>query len=235
MPLTSGQIQKIIGRRDYKILQNKRLVNAVVIGLVILAFLILVIWIGYLLRSQEIQDKPLPPTNEAGLIAGETNVSDQILTADTPMITIYEKKPNIWYSMIDPNIETKDGSDEIKSILQLVCGRHLVNLPTDQDQELCWKTLYAMTWQESYFNTKKTGDQGRSIGWFHIQVVLHKTTRDCAMNLGCSADWTLSNMIANGYPNRYLNAIQNHNGWGTVAAKNLEYAKIIQGKLALIQ
>lgn len=165
----------------------------------------------------------------------EPTQEELIVETDRPMITIYQKNPNEWYSMTDPKIDEQDGDSEIRAILKLVCGQRFAILSTDEQQETCWKTLYAMAWQESTFNKYPTGDQGRSIGWFHIQVRTHKITRECAENLGCSATWTLNHLIANGYPDRYAYSIQSHNGWGTESAKNLEYASAIQGKIKLIK
>lgn len=62
----------------------------------------------------------------------------------------------------------------------------------------CPKILKAMSLQESAFGKKMVGDQGRSIGWFHI-LNIHKLSTECKMDLECSAQWTLKRMIRNGF------------------------------------
>ena len=97
----------------------------------------------------------------------------------------------------------------------------------DENNEVCWKTLWAMAYQESKLGNLMTGDQGRSRGWFHIQLKMHSVSEDCAMDLNCSSNWTLKRLIAKSFPVKWTYSVQSHNGFGTEAAKRGEYAQKI--------
>jgi hypothetical protein len=78
--------------------------------------------------------------------------------------------------------------------------------------EDCAKTLLGMLWTESSNRSTIIGDNGKARGYFQIHYKLHKTTTDCAEDLVCSANWTLTYLESNHYP-KYVNyAIQCHNG-----------------------
>jgi hypothetical protein len=78
--------------------------------------------------------------------------------------------------------------------------------------EACAKTLLGILWKESLGNAKAVGDQGRSRGYFQIRYKLHKISIDCAEDLRCSAEWTLTYLEHNGYPKFPVYATQCHNG-----------------------
>lgn len=78
--------------------------------------------------------------------------------------------------------------------------------------EDCARALLGMAWKESNFIATAVGDHGKARGWFQIHYRLHKITTECAEDLECSADWTISYLERNGYP-KYVNyAVQCHNG-----------------------
>jgi hypothetical protein len=78
--------------------------------------------------------------------------------------------------------------------------------------EECAKTLLGMLWKESLNNAKAIGDGGRARGYFQIHYRLHKISVECAEDLRCSADWTISYLERNGYPRYVTYAVQCHNG-----------------------
>ncbi|KAA0206348.1 hypothetical protein EDM68_02490 [Candidatus Uhrbacteria bacterium] len=96
------------------------------------------------------------------------------------------------------------------------------NTPTVQDVLLhvceergygedCAKTLLGMLWTESSNRSTVIGDGGRARGYFQIHYRLHNISIDCAEDLVCSANWSLSYLEKNHYP-KYVNyAIQCHN------------------------
>jgi len=78
--------------------------------------------------------------------------------------------------------------------------------------EDCAKMLLGMLWTESSNRSTIIGDSGKARGYFQIHYKLHKITTDCAEDLICSANWTLTYLEGNHYP-KYVNyAIQCHNG-----------------------
>lgn len=99
-------------------------------------------------------------------------------------------------------------NDKIAAEICLNAG--LVDLP-------CWKDLKAMREKESYNGKQMTGDGGRSRGWYHIQIKLHKVSDGCALDFKCSTEWTVNNLIANGYKTNRFYAISRHNGGGVMA------------------
>lgn len=122
--------------------------------------------------------------------------------------------------------------DEITKTLKKVCKEN--GMADEKNNEVCWQTLWAMSYQESKLGWLPSGDGGRSKGWFHIQTKLHGVTEECAMDLNCSADWTLKRLISKGFPIYWTYSVQAHNGFGTEAAKRGEYAKIIEREIAAL-
>lgn len=122
--------------------------------------------------------------------------------------------------------------DEITKTLKKVCQEN--GMADEENNEVCWQTLWAMSYQESKLGWLPSGDGGRSKGWFHIQTKLHGVTEECAMDLNCSADWTLKRLISKGFPIYWTYSVQAHNGFGTEAAKRGEYAKIIEREIAAL-
>jgi len=122
--------------------------------------------------------------------------------------------------------------DEITKTLKKVCSDN--GMDDKENNEVCWQTLWAMSYQESKLNWLPTGDGGKSKGWFHIQTKLHNITEACAMDLNCSADWTLKRLISKGFPIYWTYSVQAHNGFGTEAAKQGAYAKIIEREIAAL-
>jgi len=122
--------------------------------------------------------------------------------------------------------------DEITKTLKKVCSNN--GMDDEKNNEVCWQTLWAMSYQESKLGWLPTGDGGKSKGWFHIQTKLHNVTEACAIDLNCSADWTLKRLISKGFPIYWTYSVQAHNGFGTEAAKRGEYAKIIEREIAAL-
>lgn len=81
----------------------------------------------------------------------------------------------------------------------------------------CWQDLRAMRDKESFGGKVMVGDNGRSRGWYHIQTKLHNLPLECAMDFKCSTEWTVKNLIANGYKTNRFYAISRHNGGGVMA------------------
>lgn len=77
--------------------------------------------------------------------------------------------------------------------------------------EDCAKTLLGMVWVESNNVYDAVGDQGRARGYFQIWYRLHGISVDCAEDLVCSADWTISYLERNSYPTYESYAVQCHN------------------------
>jgi hypothetical protein len=78
--------------------------------------------------------------------------------------------------------------------------------------EDCAKHLLGMLWKESNNIGKAIGDRGKARGYFQIHYKMHKISLECAEDLRCSADWTISYLERNSYP-KYVNyAVQCHNG-----------------------
>lgn len=101
--------------------------------------------------------------------------------------------------------------ERMETLVQ-VCKKHKL-------QGNCAKDLYSIAWQESKFNCKVIGDQGRSRGCFQIQTKMHKVSVAHAEDFAWAADWTLSRMIGNGYPVYRTIAVERHNGWGAIAQR----------------
>ena len=78
----------------------------------------------------------------------------------------------------------------------------------------CAQTLLGMLWTESSNVYNVIGDSGRARGYFQIHYKLHNISTDCAEDLVCSADWTISYLERNGYPTYNTYAVQCHNGCG---------------------
>jgi len=150
------------------------------------------------------------------------------VATDQPIQTEEEKKPET--KKEEP---AKISDDEIIKTLKAVCNTN--GMADEKNNEVCWQTLWAMSYQESKLGYLLTGDGGRSHGWFHIQTKLHKISEACALDLNCSADWTLKRMITKGFPIYWTYSVQAHNGFGTPAAKQGEYAKIIASEIAMIK
>ena len=78
--------------------------------------------------------------------------------------------------------------------------------------EDCAKTLLGMLWKESRNVSTAIGDNGKARGYFQIHYKLHKISIECAEDLACSANWTISYLEQNGYPKYPYYAVQCHNG-----------------------
>lgn len=78
----------------------------------------------------------------------------------------------------------------------------------------CAQILLGMLWNESSNISTAIGDNGRARGYFQIHYKLHGITTDCAEDLVCSADWSISYLERNGYPSYVTWAVQCHNGCG---------------------
>jgi hypothetical protein len=78
----------------------------------------------------------------------------------------------------------------------------------------CAQILLGMLWNESSNISTAVGDHGKARGYFQIHYKLHRVTTDCAEDLVCSADWSISYLERNGYPTYVTWAVQCHNGCG---------------------
>lgn len=98
--------------------------------------------------------------------------------------------------------------------------------------EWCADDLIAMAIAESGVQANVVGDNGLSHGYFQIQTKLHGVSKECTADFHCSADWTLSNLVKNGYPKYRTIAIRRHNGWGEQSKRYAANVKEIADSLA---
>lgn len=95
--------------------------------------------------------------------------------------------------------------------------------------EACAKTLLGMLWNESSNRSTVIGDNGRARGYFQIHYKMHNVSIECAEDLICSANWTLTYLESNSYPRYVSYAIQCHNscnvnnGYAAKAIRNGNY------------
>lgn len=99
-------------------------------------------------------------------------------------------------------------------------------------EKWCADDLIAMAIAESGVQASAVGDNGLSHGYFQIQIALHNVKKECATDFRCSADWTLSNLVKNGYPKYRTIAIRRHNGWGEASKRYAANVKEISENLA---
>lgn len=121
---------------------------------------------------------------------------------------------------------------------KITSEQEIVNIPEDENNKIaesiclsagisdlpCWQDLKAMREKESYNGKAMVGDNGRSRGWYHIQTKMHRISVECAMDFRCSTEWTVKNLINNGYKTNRVYAISRHNGSGIMAQS---YAKSV--------
>lgn len=107
-----------------------------------------------------------------------------------------------------------------KAVLMSVCNKH--GLKNDQ----CWRDLYAMHLKETSGFCNQTGKAGEW-GCFQINPRWFDIPKKCAFDLECSADFTIANLIKNGYPTYRTYAISKHNGSGVKARRYAESVKFI--------
>lgn len=145
-----------------------------------------------------------------------------------PVEEITSKKIKIVVASYAKKVDTVEGvliqeNDEIARGICLEAG--ITDLP-------CWQDLKAMRNKESFGGKVMTGDNGRSRGWYHIQTKLHRITDECAMDFACSTEWTVNNLVTNGYKINRAYAISRHNGGGVMAQN---YAKSVMYNSAKFQ
>lgn len=104
-----------------------------------------------------------------------------------------------------PIYEVKERVMSEQEVLLQVCERRGYG-------ESCAKALLGMMWKESLNDAYAVGDQGRALGYFQIHYKMHRVSEECATDLRCSAEWSLSYMESNGYPQAPSYAVQCHNG-----------------------
>lgn len=179
-------------------------------------------------------------TNIPSFILEENSVSlAKIAGADSE-----KKKNNITFMLpIEPSIEKEN--NKVKKIIVSTLAKRAteeVIAISEEDQDKiaenicakagiedlpCHQDLKAIREIESTGGAYMTGDRGLSIGWYQIQTELHNVTIECAMDFKCSTEWTVGNLIKNGYDDGYKNsryyAIMAHNGVvkGSVYAKKI--------------
>lgn len=111
-----------------------------------------------------------------------------------------------------------NSEEENDKIAESIClAADITDLP-------CWQDLRAMREKESFNGKAMVGDGGRSRGWYHIQTKMHRISVECAMDFRCSTEWTVRNLINNGYKINRVYAISRHNGSGVMAQN---YAKSV--------
>ena len=114
---------------------------------------------------------------------------------------------------------TPDTQTTVQDVLLSVCAARGYG----QD---CAKTLLGMLWNESSNISTAIGDHGLAAGYFQIHYKMHNISIDCAEDLVCSANWTLTYMEAHSYPRYVMYAIQCHNscnvdnGYAAKAVRN---------------
>lgn len=96
-------------------------------------------------------------------------------------------------------------SPSVQDTLLAVCEQHGYG-------DDCARVLLGIMWKESKNVSHAIGDHGEARGYFQIHYKLHKVSLDCAYDLTCSADWTLSHLERKGYPKYVAYAVQCHNG-----------------------
>lgn len=117
----------------------------------------------------------------------------------------------------DLSITSEEENDKLSE--QICADAGITTLP-------CWQDLKVMREKESFSGKAMTGDGGRSRGWYHIQTKMHKVSVECALDFKCSTEWTVKNLLNNGYKTNRLYAISRHNGSGLAAqayARNVVY------------
>lgn len=117
---------------------------------------------------------------------------------------------------------TKPETNEEK--LEAVCQSKGIN---DND---CPRILKAMAMQESGFGKWMVGDSGKSHGFFHILNIHKDVSLKCALDISCSASWTLSRMIRNGYMQDKWKGVASHNSY--TPSVGAAYAKAVKKQLA---
>ncbi len=98
-----------------------------------------------------------------------------------------------------------ESTSTVQDVLLKVC------LDRGYSQE-CAQHLLGMLWKESNNIATAVGDRGKARGYFQIWVKLHKISVECAEDLECSANWTLTYLERNSYQRYPTYAIQCHNG-----------------------
>lgn len=119
-------------------------------------------------------------------------------------------------------VEVPTAPPTVQEVLLQVCEKRGYG-------EDCAKTLLGMLWNESSNRSTVIGDNGRARGYFQIHYKLHNITADCAEDLVCSANWTLTYLESNSYPKYVQYAVQCHNscnvnnGYAAKALRNGKY------------
>ena len=165
-------------------------------------------------------------TAVAPLVSEKNTISPVEIINILPIEPAIEKNPKtekIIISILAKKITAEVAAvpeEEQNRIAEKICAEAgITNLP-------CWQDLKVMREKESYGGKIMTGDGGRSRGWYHIQIKMHEVSDECALDFECSTEWTVKNLIANGYETNRFYAISRHNGSGPMAqayAKNVVY------------
>jgi hypothetical protein len=104
-----------------------------------------------------------------------------------------------------PEVLEAESTSTVQDVLLKVCLERGYG-------QACAQHLLGMLWKESNNIANAVGDRGKARGYFQIWVKLHNISVDCAEDLECSANWTLTYMERNSYPRYVAYAIQCHNG-----------------------
>lgn len=151
---------------------------------------------------------------------------EALKTRALPVVAQEEKKKAIIVALTEAKLVVMDegratatGEDNDKVAEQICKDAGITDLP-------CWQDLKVMREKESYGGKAMVGDGGKSRGWYHIQTKMHKVSVECALDFKCSTEWTVKNLINNGYKTNRTYAISRHNGSGQAArayARNVVY------------
>jgi len=154
----------------------------------------------------------------ANNIGGNNILSFNI--SETAKVLLFVSEENNAIDEVNAELSLEDTEDINDKNAENICNEAGIrDLP-------CWQDLKAMREKESFDGKKMTGDGGKSRGWYHIQIKMHEVSDECALDFKCSTEWTVKNLIANGYKTNRVYAISRHNGSGKAAetyARNVVY------------
>lgn len=182
---------------------KKIIVSASIIALIVIGAAYQTKLHGDARNAQSSSADSLSPTHEGNAYRSVTHCTRSggiyDCTDEATKAKVYEaaKKGIHWYTKPETNEER----------LEAVCLSKGITSST------CPRILKAMSMQESYFGKVMVGDGGRSHGWFHILNIHKDVSLKCAMDIACSASWTLTRMIRNGYKQDEWHSVGTHNSY----------------------
>ncbi len=85
--------------------------------------------------------------------------------------------------------------------------------------------ILAISHQESLLGELKVGDEGCSLGWFHINTCVHDGTKEIIGDVKKEAEWVAEKLLSYGYQEDRMLAIAKYNA---PAYPNWEYANRVE-------